>query len=214
MDDIQKDHPFEVELVYAKAHHAENMFETGIYSPQAKLWLYNELAELTIKVAQDLHTRYGWISLLKDGLRTTTAQALMLEAPICKQNPQWFEAPRLLSPPGRGAHPRGMAIDIDAKLENGTMVNFGTVFDALPADKSNNPADRSYTNFPEETKTEILDNRDRLTQSFLDNASKMGIDIVPLPNEWWDYRYPQDVYEQFAPLSDDDLPAHIKLCEI
>ena len=40
-------------------------------------------------------------------------QTAMGKTQIVKDNPDWLEEPnRMVSPPGNGAHPRGMAIDV------------------------------------------------------------------------------------------------------
>ncbi|MBL4804673.1 MAG: hypothetical protein JKY71_07385, partial [Alphaproteobacteria bacterium] len=43
-------------------------------------------------------------------------------------------------------------------------------------------------------------------------AHKLGITLFPLPQEWWDFRLPPAYTDQYAPLSDADLPPHMRLC--
>ena len=108
--DIFPDEPFVIDLVYARKDHPENIFGTAVYHENARLVLQRDLARITLKVARTLHAKHGWTLVLKDGLRPIEAQAALMETAIVKRNPHWLSEPRLLSGPGQGAHPRGMAI--------------------------------------------------------------------------------------------------------
>lgn len=102
--------PVSVQLAYA-LDAPPNIFGQ-IYAVDARLWLHRDLAKIVLAAATIANQRSGVSFVLYDGLRTSDAQAKMAESAIVKANPQWMEEPRLLSPPGSGAHPRGMAIDI------------------------------------------------------------------------------------------------------
>lgn len=211
MADFQADHPIEIDLVYARANHPENIFGTAIYAPTARLWLHEDLARITLQAARKLYQTQGWILILKDGLRVTEAQAAMAETAIVKANPHWLQQPnRLLSPPGQGGHPRGMAVDVTARDAAGAAVAFGTAFDHLSPDPQDNPARRDYTDLPDES----LANRVLLEQAFCEAAVALDLPLLPLPQEWWDFRLPPEIYNQYAPLSDADLPPEMRLCEI
>ena len=145
-----------------------------------------------------------------DGLRTVDAQARMLETRRVQDNPQWLEAPRLLSPPGSGAHPRGMAVDCSLETLGGALLDMGCAFDFLAADPSPavNPAHRDYAGHS----ADVVRNRGILDGVMGDAAARCGVEMLGLPQEWWDFRVPRAVYEAYAPLSDADLPPKMRMC--
>lgn len=209
MDDFEASHPLCIDLVYADGHHAENIFKTDIYRRGARLWLHREFAQIVLRAAQIIHEKYQGILILKDGLRTMEAQQAMQETEIVKANPQW-SAPgpqRLLSPPGGGGHPRGMAVDVTVADQDGVEWDMGTPFDYLTTDPGHNPAARSYKGFS----SHILENRRRLQDAFMQAGRELGCDVLPLPSEWWDFRFPASYTDQFAPLSDRDLPTPMRM---
>lgn len=196
--DIFGDEPLSIDLVYANAAHPENIFGRAVYAQGARLILHRDLARIVLLTARLLHTRHGWTLVLKDGLRPVEAQAALMETDIVKRNPHWLQEPRLLSGPGQGAHPRGMAIDVSVK-----GVSMGTAFDAMVADSA-----RDYTGFDEG----ILQNRRQLESGFADAAAKLGLPLLALPSEWWDFRLPATYHTRFSALSDADLPPPLKMC--
>lgn len=211
MNDLAKDNGFEIDLVYAQADHPENMFGEAIYRTDAKFWLYKTLAEITQRAAQLAQEKHGWTLILKDGLRPVEAQAAIAETSICRANPQWFQEPRMFSPPGKGGHPRGMAVDVDAKDKSGKLVDFGTAFDTM----AENPAPQFNLSHRENTDhpQQVLDNRAKLTALFVTSAQELGLPMAPLSVEWWDYRFPIEYYNQYAPIHDKDLPENMRMLE-
>lgn len=213
-DDFVAVHPVRVDLVYAQPHHVDNIFKAPIYRPEAKMWGHRDLVSLVLDAANICYKKSGWIFELKDCLRTVEAQALMQETDIVKANPHWLEEPnRLLSPPGKGGHPRGMAIDIILIDNNGTEIDMGTSFDHLTKDPHNNPAARHYTRFSEdETRNrEIIANRKLLEESMMQAAANAGRALLPLPQEWWDFRFMPDYSASFEPIRDADLPPNMRM---
>ena len=137
LDDFTTTHPLKIDLVYAKPEHPDNMFKTKIYRPDARMLGHRELVSIILAAAQICFKKTGWIFEVKDCLRTFEAQALMRDTDIVKAHPQWLEEPgRLLSPPGAGGHPRGMAVDIILVDKNGTEIDMGTRFDFLTEDRN------------------------------------------------------------------------------
>lgn len=202
--DIFTGEPFLTDVVYADANHPENIFGRALYHQDARLVLHRDMARVVLLCARDLQEKYGWTLVLKDGLRPVDAQAQMMETDIVKRNPHWLEGPRrMLSSPGIGAHPRGMAIDVSALGGNGRPADMGTVFDEMTEQSA-----RAYTGFS----AAILENRARLRNAFTETAAKLGLPMLPLPSEWWDFRFPADYSNGFAPLSDADLPDDLKIC--
>lgn len=205
MDIFEDDFPIKIQLVYQKDE-PPNIFGK-IYHENARLWLHSDLATIVLSASQRLE---AYSLVLYDGLRTSDAQALMGESDIVKANPQWLEEPgRLLSPPGGGAHPRGMAIDLSLRDEQGKLVDMGTDFDYLAGNSSSahNRAHREYANLG----ADVLRARKILHDAMVSSARDLDLPLLPLPQEWWDFRFPRDYYEQFAPLSDHDLPADMRM---
>ncbi len=207
MDIYETSHPLRIDLVYANAAHPENIFGTALYRKNARLWLHREFAQVVLRAALIINEKWGGILVLKDGLRTVEAQLAMQETAIVRANPQWSaEGPgRLLSPPGRGGHPRGMAVDVTVAGVDGKEWDMGTPFDHL-TDKS---AARDCQDFSQN----ILENRKKLQDAFLEAAAQLGVEVLPLPAEWWDFRFPADYSNRFAPLSDNDLPPALRMTD-
>ena len=201
MNDYAWEHPLAVELAYMRDDNA--LFGEQIYRTGAKLWLHRDLAKIILEAARRVFKETGGMLILYDGLRVTDAQEKMLTTKRVQDNPQWLEEPRLLSPPGAGGHPRGMAVDVSIKSVHGTLLDMGTEFDDL-----SEKAHRDYAH-----SDVIMNNRKILNDVMMGAAEAKGIPLIPLPQEWWDYRMPVDVYEQYAPLSDADLPDHMRLMD-
>jgi D-alanyl-D-alanine dipeptidase len=100
-----------------------------------------------------------------------------------------------------------MAIDIILEDAQGRLVEMGTVFDHFSADPNDNPAARAYP-----VPAPIAANRKMLENFMVQAGADCGCAIWPLPSEWWDFRFPEAVYNQFAPLSDADLPPQMRMC--
>jgi D-alanyl-D-alanine dipeptidase len=210
-DDFTDKHPLKVDLVYAKPEHPDNMFKIGIYRPEAKMWGHRDMVAIVLAAADVCFKKTGWIFEVKDCLRTVEAQELMRQTDIVKAHPQWLEEPgRLLSPPGKGGHPRGMAVDIILVDKNGKEIDMGTPFDFLTEDRANNPASRSYMKFS----AEILSNRRVLEDEMMAAAKEKGRALLPLPQEWWDFRFLPEDANRFAPISDKDLPEEMRMTAV
>lgn len=198
MDLLAADGPFEIDLVYADARHPENIFKIDLYARNARLSLHRDMARIVLLVARTVHEKHGWTLVLKDGLRTVDAQEQLMQTDIVKAHPEWLDGPnRLLSSPGHGGHPRGMAIDVAIK-----GVDMGTCFDEMTVQSA-----RDYTGL---TPT-ILDNRKKLEDAFISSAQKLSLPMLPLPSEWWDFRFPASYYNGYMPLHDADLPTALQM---
>ncbi|AGH99041.1 M15 family metallopeptidase [Micavibrio aeruginosavorus] len=202
--------PLRVDLVYAQVDHPENIFGRALYRETARFWLHRDFAAIVADAAKIAYAQREWIFILKDGLRPVEAQALMQDTDIVKANPQWLVEPRLLSPPGMGGHPRAMAVDITPCDENGVLIDMGTVFDHLTTNPADNPAARSYTALP----APVLDNRAFLEDCMMMAAARHNKPMLPLPAEWWDFRFPKTYTDAYAPIHDRDLPDDMKMVAI
>jgi D-alanyl-D-alanine dipeptidase len=202
--------PIRIDLAYAQDR-LPNIFGP-VYHKHARLWIYEPLGRAVLEAAKYIFDTDRLYMIAYDSLRTTDAQAAMMETEIVKAHPQWLEEPnRLLSPPGAGAHPRGMAVDVTLAREDGSLLDMGTVFDHLAeiSDADHNPAHRFYRHLTDEHRQ----NRELLNKAMLHGAAKTGIPLHLLESEWWDFRLPADYYSQYAPLSDADLPLYMRMVE-
>ncbi len=208
MHALREQYGFVISLDYAK--HDNNLFKEQIYRPDARLWLYKDLATIILKAASVAQNKYQCRLILFDGLRTVEAQEKMLTTRRAIENPHWLEPPRLLSPPGSGAHPRGMAIDVSLIDATGTQLDMGTPFDEMceNASAKHNPAHRKYALLP----NEIQKNRAKLNDCIQSAAAEQKIQLTLLDEEWWDFRLAADFYSGFSPIKETDLPVDMRLC--
>ena len=149
MDIFTPDAALDINVIYAHDK-APNIFGQ-IYRKDARLWLYEDLAKIVILAAKRA-AKDGYTLTLYDGFRSFEAQEKMANSKATQENPNWMEEPhRLLSPPGKGAHPRAMAIDCTLSEQNGEALDMGTVFDLLSEipTKAHNPAHREFVNLQE-----------------------------------------------------------------
>lgn len=209
MNNYAEEYPLRIDLAYARADNL--LFDERIYRPDAKLWLHTDLAAVVLLASKICYDQYRHRFVLYDGLRTLDAQKKMLETQRVRDNPHWLKEPRLLSPPGQGGHPRGMAIDISLEDESGNLLDMGTPFDFLAENPNplHNPAHRQH---PKVSKQAVR-NRNILNLAMVDAAKALNTPLLLLPQEWWDFRVPPATYEQFEPLSDKDLPEEMRMVE-
>jgi D-alanyl-D-alanine dipeptidase len=203
--------PLRVDLIYAQPDHVLNgTFKEAIYKPDARLWLFHELAEIVLLAAKNCFERHGYRFVLTDGLRTTDAQKRMMETAIVRANPHWIaDGPKmLLSKPGGGGHPRAMAVDIFLETMAGDVIDMGTPLDYFSMDPDDNPAARDYKGLA----PHVYANRMCLENLMMDAANALNKPMLPLPSEWWDFRFPPDYFNEYAPLSDADLPPDMRMC--
>jgi len=163
--------PIAIDLAYADANHSRNIFDEALYHDKARLWAHKDLAKIILLTARMLHKKYNWTLELKDCLRTSNSQQAMQETALVKAHPEWREGPsRLLAPPGAGAHPRAMAIDVCVLDNDGNEIDMGTPFDHLDHESA-----RDYIHFPEQ----ILRNRKNLEDAFTQSAETLKFPFLP-----------------------------------
>ena len=100
-----------------------------------------------------------------------------------------------------------MAVDITPCDDNGVLIDMGTVFDHLTTNPADNPAARANTNLP----AHVLDNRKFLEECMMMAAARHNKPMLPLPAEWWDFRFPKTYTDAYAPIHDRDLPDDMKM---
>lgn len=185
-------HPLKITVLYSDPNHPDNHMGQ-VYPVGFPLLLRRELAEVVCRAAQIAQERFGWTLELLDGFRPVWAQKKMWE------NGDY--PAHMLSKPGNGAHPRGLAIDLQPYDHAGNPVDMGTSVDHLTDDPSDNPASRSYTNFRDSGRSwAVWENRARLDYCMWSAANELKFPLWPLPQEWWDYRVPKSIYEAMLPL--------------
>ena len=202
-DKLVEIYPLQVDLVYAQPDHAHNHFGP-IYDSSARLIGHRDMAMIICLASVHLHASRGWTMVIKDCLRPIEAQALMIDTDLVRANPHWLVEPRFLSTPGLGGHPRGMAIDVGALDEEDRDVDFGTPFDYFSSstDVTVNKAHRQYAHL----NSEVQKNRIILEHTIVNAGTMLGFEILPLPHEWWDFRFHGQYTNQFEPISDESMP--------
>ncbi|MBU0800491.1 MAG: D-Ala-D-Ala dipeptidase [Alphaproteobacteria bacterium] len=212
MDLFTGDVPLRVDVAYTQDF--PKSFCGVLYRPDVRLWLHQDLAAVVVRAAAAAG-KAGLGMILYDGLRTTEAQKLMGESAIVQANPHWLEGDkRMVSPPGKGAHPRAMAIDLTLCDAEGVVLDMGTAFDAMPPNGAGpgpetNPAHRDAV-----VEAAVKANRDQLTRFMMEAAMGTAQFLMPLPQEWWDYRFMPMTYDVYAPLSDADLPRQMRMTDV
>ncbi len=199
----------EIDLAYA--HSGNLLFGEAICRSGARLWLHLDLARVVLLAARRLRDQ-NLTLVVYDGLRTLEAQGRMLETQRVKDNPHWLREPnRLLSPPGAGGHPRAMAVDVALKDASGALLDMGTPFDYLAenGDAAHNPAHREFKGHSRQ----VMESRRLLDNAMLGAAANLGIPLIGLPAEWWDFRFPADIYNEYEPLSDAALPPAMRMTD-
>lgn len=198
--------PITIDLVYADSTHPRNIFKEKIYHDAARLWAHKNLAVITLMAAKKINQSHNWILEIKDCLRTYDSQVKMRETKTVKDNPDWLygEFP-MVSQPGAKGHPRAMAIDVCLIDQNSNHIDMGTPFDDM-----SELSYRDCKNLP----LAILENRKILEDAFIQSAAALNLPILPMPYEWWDFRFPATYSEQFAPIHDKDLPPQMQMTAV
>ncbi|MDP9126631.1 MAG: hypothetical protein M3N08_00015 [Pseudomonadota bacterium] len=202
-------YPIEVDLVYAKKDHPNNHFP-GLYDPSAQwLWVHKDLVRPSLLTALICESQHGWTLTAHDCLRPVEAQEKMAV---------YGYPPDLVSTPGTGAHPRGASMDF---LPRG--VDMGTPYDFFAKDLNDNPAARNAKMFPGRSEAEalaIVERRQNFENAVLKGAAAFGQEILPLQQEWWDFRLKDGRSERlpgatywgdFSPVYERDLPGYMRL---
>jgi zinc D-Ala-D-Ala dipeptidase len=209
MDLFAAEGPLRVELAYA----GPQSFCGVLYRPDARLWLHEDLAAIVVLAAKLAFRGRGLRMVVYDGLRTVAAQALMAQSEIVKAHPHWLAGDsRVLSPPGAGGHPRAMAVDVSLETKKGVLVDMGTAFDELPFDGSGPAVNRAHRLFAD-LPSDVKENRRILQDAMTGAAKHLNLPLWPLPVEWWDFRFPVEVTNRYAPLDDADLPPQMRMTE-
>lgn len=181
----------------------------NLYHPETRIiWAHKTLASITLLAARICSAYFEWRLRVVDCLRPIEAQLQMADYGYPAQ---------LVSPPGTGGHPRGMAIDIIPEkqtLSGWAQVDMGVPFDhfcaaphlALIA-KGENHGSRAHTRFdgPQKRSLDVYLNRSKLEFAMRRAALALDQSIWALPEEWWDFRLLPGTFERYHAISEADL---------
>lgn len=189
------DSSFDIELVYADPYHPYNIFVTAefkaAYIQNADFIVSEPIAKILSYVPQFLPS--GMVMRLYDCLRPIEAQAFMKhfkESLNIDHN--------MLSDPGMGGHPRAMAIDCALVPINAPYgvcsVDYGTGFDDLEFMVLSDGAKMAYAHRNNLKSIPFLAKQNRLHLEIIMQKAALAarIPLMPLPQEWWDFRLPKN----------------------
>ncbi|WP_298966955.1 hypothetical protein [uncultured Roseibium sp.] len=180
-----------------------------LYHPETRIiWAHKTLASITLLAAKICSAFFKWRLRVVDCLRPIEAQLRMADYGYPTQ---------LVSLPGTGGHPRGMAIDIipeQQSLAGWVQVDMGVIFDhfcaaphlALIANGENHGS-REHTRFdgPQKRSLDVYLNRSKLEFAVQRAANALDQSIWALPEEWWDFRLYPEIFERYNAISEADL---------
>lgn len=189
------DAPFEIELIYSDPKHPDNIF---VNDKGQVPYIANAdfIISQPIKLILEQLHRFmpqGMKMRLYDCLRVVEAQAFMKTF-----KDQLNIDHNMLSDPGMGGHPRGMAIDcalVPIKAPYAVCsADYGTAFDDLDFINLDNgqkiaKAHRNNLKFISFTAKQ---NRLLLELVMQKAALAARVPLMPLPQEWWDFRLPKN----------------------
>lgn len=188
--------PIDIDLVYAKLDHPDNHFkvilpgsdsEIALYRKDAPMLVHKSLAEIILGATKYIGARHSLS--LKDSFRPGDAQ---LGMGYCKDKNGNTYPSNLVSTPGQGAHPLGMAADIMLK-KKGVEVDAGTPFDYFDVEA----VERNELPKSSRLNNNITDlqkaNQRLLETAMMRSALDHGRLMMPLEDEHWDFRFPPNM---------------------
>jgi D-alanyl-D-alanine dipeptidase len=160
---------------------------TKAYRKDAAIWLHQSMADVVVDAALYLRRKYGWTSIIYDGLRTVDGAYN-----VYSQMSEEDIASGIFAAPGSSAHNKGMAADVVMFDETGKLVEMGGNFDHL--DMRTNS--RTCTDLPQEA----LENRIKREIAYQHAALLNGRLFAPLRSEFWDERFPENSEDNWRVL--------------
>ncbi len=186
---------FDVELVYSNPQHPYNIF---VNDQQETAYIHNADFVVSSPIEKILYHVQKYIPAqmtmrLYDCLRPIEAQAFM------KQFKDSLNIDHnMLSDPGMGGHPRGMAIDCALVPMNAPYgvcsVDYGTAFDDLDFIINNDGTKMALAHRNNLKSISFGAKQNRLLLEIVMQKAALDakIPLMPLPQEWWDFRLPKN----------------------
>jgi D-alanyl-D-alanine dipeptidase len=123
--------------------HRDNSFGQ-LYRPEAKISAHKDTLVIILLASKILNEEYGYKLKINNSLRTVEGQEGMAKY-LKLHSVGGFNnlidlniSDELVSTPGAGSHPRGMAIDVEMLDSEGNLVDCGTPFDSFIYDAETN----------------------------------------------------------------------------
>ena len=190
-----------IESVYADKHHHDNYFTHNaqtLYVQNADFLIHKHLKHILDYAVKNIPD--NMCLRLYDGLRPVDAQKIMRNM----ADKQGFHAD-LIAAAGQGGHPRGLAIDCALVGKNdgyaNVSIDYGcgfddfTFVDSLSGHHTDSQDLNAIPLAGRNTKfIPFLAKQARLRLEILMQKSALmaGTILMPLPQEWWDFRVPYD----------------------
>jgi D-alanyl-D-alanine dipeptidase len=186
---------FDIEIVYSDPNHHYNIFvdehHQSAYLQNADFIVSKPIYKILQNCEQFIPE--GMKMRLYDCMRPVEAQLFMKQFKD-KLNIDY----NMLSEPGAGGHPRGMAIDC-ALVKNDNLygvcsTDYGTAFDDLNfiINQDGSKIAHAHRNNLKEISFSAKQNRLQLEIIMQKAALLSRIPLMPLPQEWWDFRLPKN----------------------
>jgi len=195
------DFPIIINPIYRQKDHPFNNFGE-LYHDKTDIYIHKDLLVVVLTAAVKVNREHDYRIQIDDSLRTVDAQRVMEKVAVANK---WNDD--LVSRPGNGMHPKGLAVDAELTDGNGNLVDMGSHFDEFFefSDRYHNKSHREYVGLTPRQKA----NREILNDAMLFGAEKHHVDLRLLPEEWWDFRFQSDPFG-IIPVTDKDLPVKMR----
>ena len=195
------DFPIVINPIYRQKNHPFNNFGE-LYHDKADIYIHKDLLVIVLSAAVKVNREHGYRIQIDDSLRTVDAQQIMEKVAVARN---WNDD--LVSRPGNGMHPKGLAVDAELTDTDGNLVDMGSHFDEFfeISDRYHNKSHREYVRLTPEQKA----NREILDGAMLFAAGEHHVELQLLPEEWWDYRFKSDPFG-IVPAADKNLPVKMR----
>lgn len=186
---------FDLEVIYADNKHSNNIFinkhQQAPYIKEADFIVSEPIAKILFHSSKFIPQ--GFKMRLYDCLRPIEAQKFMKTFKDSLNIDH-----NMLSDPGMGGHPRGMAIDCALVPINANYdvcpVDYGTEFDNLEFMLFDDGSKMAYAHRNNLKTISFIAKQNRLRLEVIMQKSALAakVPLMPLPQEWWDFRLPKN----------------------
>ena len=166
-----------IELAYATSN---NFFGSPLY--RLPLCLLRPVAALSLQLAASSLWAQGYLLCVRDAFRPALAQSMLWAAATDKS---FVASPRLGS-----THTRGIAVDVDLRSLDGTLLDMGSSFDEMSPASAHGATGIAP----------LAAARRAVLAKAMERAG-----FERLPHEWWHYQLPQAA--KYSLIADAELGA-------